>query len=711
MAEVSSSETSLQHAAKISTFIFMDIESTCLLEDSRKCCITELCMIAVNRMDFEASDGFPRVTNKLTICLDPRKPISATSSHMTGLYNDSLEYQKAFTEKTCHLLNAFVDHLQRPVCVLAHNGNGFDFPLIASELKRISQSLDSSLLCADTLEAFRSLDGLPAQHEPAVGQSPQSNNFSKTTFHQRGTALHYGGTTLHQGGTASPAGINPAQPRKRKAETSVHEGVKGVRKKIYFQDTDKNDTKKSVESNRVPVQEETAKNLAITDQSLTEFSSSLEDSDCLIALDMVEEELKKKDIASGSKTEHGNTTVIGLPGENVSITKSISAACSIANGTGYYVKSSKDASSKITHARKNDLSDSIHSSSNQQCGNGAVCKTFVQHTLTDYVGEGDSVHVHGRTTKTTASVSMSVSGVKAVHEGQMKLEKIGTNVAIPPASFKVVVRSPVKNHILKEKHNAGKIGDTGKTSVVVSHDIDVTTRKALVQKHTETCLPEVQNTSVNIVKHEPPLQHNSEGGIVCRQKIQVAELGNIDSSTGVKVVAGNCRSSQNSPFCVNTECSFPQKDACLVNKTNAEELKSAADLRKSGVIEPVTGPSNFAAKTASESIILQNGPVLVPSAPKLQEPSQFTPDKTAALEQSSCSTLQCHQVQVTPTTPKRQSYKLEEIYFRKFGYRPAHSHRAEDDCISLLKVVRCTPGFLDWVDVNAKAFSSFQSCS
>ncbi|RZF47623.1 hypothetical protein LSTR_LSTR017352 [Laodelphax striatellus] len=47
--------------------------------------------------------------------------------------------------------------LPKPVCMLAHNGNRFDFPIIKSELAENGAALPDDLYCADTLMGFRAL--------------------------------------------------------------------------------------------------------------------------------------------------------------------------------------------------------------------------------------------------------------------------------------------------------------------------------------------------------------------------------------------------------------------------------------------------------------------------------------------------------------------------------------------------------------------------
>lgn len=45
--------------------------------------------------------------------------------------------------------------LSTPVCLIAHNGNKFDFPLLRREFARIGTSLPSTVLCSDSLLAFQ----------------------------------------------------------------------------------------------------------------------------------------------------------------------------------------------------------------------------------------------------------------------------------------------------------------------------------------------------------------------------------------------------------------------------------------------------------------------------------------------------------------------------------------------------------------------------
>lgn len=60
------------------------------------------------------------------------------------------------------LLEYFFRRLRHPLCLLAHNGKRYDFPLLQAELKNIKYGLDPGILCADTLEAFRFIVANPS---------------------------------------------------------------------------------------------------------------------------------------------------------------------------------------------------------------------------------------------------------------------------------------------------------------------------------------------------------------------------------------------------------------------------------------------------------------------------------------------------------------------------------------------------------------------
>lgn len=182
---------------RIQTFVFLDMESTGLPRDNPR--ITELSLVAVSRAHLlemkesmtgspsssqpsshqaaatltvpSSSPGagrskrklipkVPRVLHKYTRLYYPWKVITAIVEGVTGLSNEILEHLPSFTEASAEALKLFLD-LPRPVALVSHNGNRFDFPLLMAELNKVN-CVDKfvDLQCVDTLIAIRDIDGL-----------------------------------------------------------------------------------------------------------------------------------------------------------------------------------------------------------------------------------------------------------------------------------------------------------------------------------------------------------------------------------------------------------------------------------------------------------------------------------------------------------------------------------------------------------------------
>ncbi|XP_060065743.1 uncharacterized protein LOC132546064 [Ylistrum balloti] len=157
----------------IQTFVFFDLEATDLTRPR----ITELCLLSVQREELLTREGSPRIVNKLTICVHPQKPISLIASDITGLYNDSLESQTSFDKNVVDIITLFLSRLPQPVCLVAHYGNGFDYPLLNAELKRAKCELSLEVLCVDSLDAVRSIDTkILYEEERALIEIQNQNN-------------------------------------------------------------------------------------------------------------------------------------------------------------------------------------------------------------------------------------------------------------------------------------------------------------------------------------------------------------------------------------------------------------------------------------------------------------------------------------------------------------------------------------------------------
>ena len=98
----------------------------------------------------------PRVMNKLTLCFNPGKMISPEASlYSAGLTNSLLSDQARFDSGSVALLSAWLSRLPGPVCLVAHNGDKFDFPLLLREIKNAGASMENDIFSADTLVAIR----------------------------------------------------------------------------------------------------------------------------------------------------------------------------------------------------------------------------------------------------------------------------------------------------------------------------------------------------------------------------------------------------------------------------------------------------------------------------------------------------------------------------------------------------------------------------
>lgn len=122
----------------IKSLVFIDLEATDLPQF--RPAITEISLVACSSEHFENDPGsgtetLPRVLHKLTICLNPVKKIAQPAVAITGLDNFLLENEKIINHETSALIQTFLNNLQQPVCLVAHNGSGFDFPLLANSLK------------------------------------------------------------------------------------------------------------------------------------------------------------------------------------------------------------------------------------------------------------------------------------------------------------------------------------------------------------------------------------------------------------------------------------------------------------------------------------------------------------------------------------------------------------------------------------------------
>ena len=154
----------------IRTFVYFDLEATGLKSSGRPR-VCELSLIAVGSSDIldlhksllnsisdrtnedtsiQVKTFSPRIVNKLTLCVYPMAIIVPLVSSMTGLDNYNLTGQSKFDRKIGNLLSIFLSCLPSPVCLVAHNGSQYDFPLLKAEMEKAGTKLGSEILCVDS---------------------------------------------------------------------------------------------------------------------------------------------------------------------------------------------------------------------------------------------------------------------------------------------------------------------------------------------------------------------------------------------------------------------------------------------------------------------------------------------------------------------------------------------------------------------------------
>ena len=163
--------------ATIKTLVYFDLEATGLKSSGRPR-IPELCFVAVDVKEINTLNKklcekvrnitcpgdillletlLPRVLNKLTICVYPMFTIMPEISSITGLSNYNLTGQDKFQKSTGDLLNAFLSRLPSPVCLVAHNGNAYDFPLLRAELVKAGAEFGPNIYCLDSYVGIKEI--------------------------------------------------------------------------------------------------------------------------------------------------------------------------------------------------------------------------------------------------------------------------------------------------------------------------------------------------------------------------------------------------------------------------------------------------------------------------------------------------------------------------------------------------------------------------
>lgn len=138
----------------IKTLAIFDLETTGLNDPIK---ITELTIVAVSVKHFLSSEAL-RIKHKLTVCFEPEKELETGAVEITGLNNQLLQEESKFDSNAASLITNFIKKLQQPVCLIAHNGDFFDFPVLENHFDLIDAQLPQNLYHCDSLSFFRWAD-------------------------------------------------------------------------------------------------------------------------------------------------------------------------------------------------------------------------------------------------------------------------------------------------------------------------------------------------------------------------------------------------------------------------------------------------------------------------------------------------------------------------------------------------------------------------
>ncbi|XP_022829719.1 three prime repair exonuclease 2-like [Spodoptera litura] len=123
--------------APVQTFVFFDIATK--REDNADNCdeIKALCFLAVPRQQYLEPNNI-------------RAPNDGNQIYMEFPNNE-------ITVEDFNTINNFINQQEKPVCIMAHNGNRFDFGILKRKFNRLNVDLASDVLVADTMYAFHDI--------------------------------------------------------------------------------------------------------------------------------------------------------------------------------------------------------------------------------------------------------------------------------------------------------------------------------------------------------------------------------------------------------------------------------------------------------------------------------------------------------------------------------------------------------------------------
>lgn len=156
------------------TYLFLDFETTGLIDPE----VTEVCALAVDKTHFD------RIRHKLVLCCSTSKNIEPIASNLTGLTDSMIANNYSFNDRGVHLLLNFIKILPGPVCIIAHNGNAFDFKILKNATST-TKELPSNIYSLDSLHLFKEIDkSRGVYHQSYSLKSIYNRFYPKDTNHR-----------------------------------------------------------------------------------------------------------------------------------------------------------------------------------------------------------------------------------------------------------------------------------------------------------------------------------------------------------------------------------------------------------------------------------------------------------------------------------------------------------------------------------------------
>ncbi|XP_041371175.1 uncharacterized protein LOC121384721 [Gigantopelta aegis] len=589
---------------RVETYVFFDTETTGLQDAGHQPKITEFCLLAIQREELQPSCGQPRVANKLTVCLNPQQVITPSASMITGMFNDHLASQTPFTSEMAKMVTSFLERLPSPVCLIAHNGNHFDYPLLRSELKQANESLPGRLLCADSLECFREMTSGKIAAEMARDAANMRQDSEQT-------------------------------PSKRTAISDVLPvGAKKPRKNPSMQDILYSDVNKEAATRRLDfesVEEVESRNSRDGDNTTLPKHADAETG-------VAERHSAKEPISNRIPIKQGTSVV-----KKLTFTDDVnhSVDCSNLMEDQDHIDTNKTMGSSCVYVSKRCESRDLVTSTHHDC-------TFPVNLPTPDSSPGTTSPIVGQ----TAAVVGTPSQDGGVTQRSTECQKA------------VVHRDQSSFDKSSEKPMPSDSKDNLRHKVDFEADIDFAVEcvenSSTFREHV-SYKAEVQSTS-DVVNDRPQSSSEQRDGIVRRPETALIKEPKCDTTT-------------------------PSSD----NSTSNPDMSTIPPL-------PVTKYSPFINISPTTSAQMRNE--------NQQKSEEVVHNRRTSPTTSKASTTTTES-SPAKTFPTRLSFKLQEIYRRCYGQLPPASHNAEDDCVTLLKVVmKHSPQFLDWVDKHAVLFNT-----